>query len=601
MGQDDDPNSRIVIQGNGGGLGGPTTPSDLAKATLKSKYETLPSGAVEKEFDQMLTEMNLPSEEARQKMKSMPFASKIDLLVNSEINKTVSIATTGQSATIIGQVRESLNKNRTFEPGSAQALMEPLLVELKTCDISGLLDWGQSHLRSLLELIHLLAARSRERPTDYEVGKALQYAVLSVVAFMNNTPGLNRAKADPGVAGAMVDALDCPAIGQGPSQAASVLAVLCMADDLGSADLAGSSSDVSNGSSSTPSGHAAVLEALSLHSERANQPRMLPIVLRLHQAQEVKERNTAMALVNALLPPSLDLDLRLSLRNEILRAGLQDLFPSLQNASSKQIANQLAVFNALGDEDFNSLCARFEDIALDGDFASLSSAFAVLERIVRGTPSEASLLSILQHLLLIRPEVEVQPAYFKLVEDCVSQIVLYKGGQDPDFRPHVKFDLRVDELLRDHASGPTSAIADAALKKKLDGALVQLTEAGLAQQEYWNTILSYRKETAALRQKLEGEGIGLLPPPTKDELKAPKSSSSPSSSASSAPPPPPPPPGSVPPPPPPPPPGLAGNAPPPPPPPPPGYFHCFHTLLPTIFATEAQAISPCVGPLHFLC
>lgn len=45
--------------------------------------------------------------------------------------------------------------------------------------------------------------------------------------------------------------------------------------------------------------------------------------------------------------------------------------------------------------------------------------------------------------------VSYRPAYFKLVEEVVSQIVLHKSGLDPDFKKnHVDIDLQplLDEL-----------------------------------------------------------------------------------------------------------------------------------------------------------
>ena len=36
-------------------------------------------------------------------------------------------------------------------------------------------------------------------------------------------------------------------------------------------------------------------------------------------------------------------------------------------------------------------------------------------------------------------------AYFKLIEECIAQIVLHRSGYDPDFRAK-KFDVDVDEV-----------------------------------------------------------------------------------------------------------------------------------------------------------
>ena len=40
-----------------------------------------------------------------------------------------------------------------------------------------------------------------------------------------------------------------------------------------------------------------------------------------------------------------------------------------------------------------------------------------------------------------------RPQYFKLLDQCVSQIVLHKNGIDPDFNYTKKFDVEVDPLI----------------------------------------------------------------------------------------------------------------------------------------------------------
>ena len=46
-----------------------------------------------------------------------------------------------------------------------------------------------------------------------------------------------------------------------------------------------------------------------------------------------------------------------------------------------------------------------------------------------------------QHLLCIRDDVAIRPAYYKLIEECISQIVLHKSGCDPDFRATKRFQV----------------------------------------------------------------------------------------------------------------------------------------------------------------
>ncbi len=41
----------------------------------------------------------------------------------------------------------------------------------------------------------------------------------------------------------------------------------------------------------------------------------------------------------------------------------------------------------------------------------------------------------------------VRPAFYKLIEECVSQIVLHKSGCDPDFRATKRFHIDVEPLI----------------------------------------------------------------------------------------------------------------------------------------------------------
>ena len=50
-----------------------------------------------------------------------------------------------------------------------------------------------------------------------------------------------------------------------------------------------------------------------------------------------------------------------------------------------------------------------------------------------------------QHLLCIRDDVAIRPAYYKLIEECISQIVLHKSGCDPDFRATKRFQVGIIE------------------------------------------------------------------------------------------------------------------------------------------------------------
>ena len=84
------------------------------------------------------------------------------------------------------------------------------------------------------------------------------------------------------------------------------------------------------------------------------------------------------------------------------------------------------------DEDFDEFAQRFDNIRLELD--DVDECFELNRNLVMDTAAEPYFLSVLQHLLCIRDDAQIRPAYYKLIEECVSQIVLHKSGYDPDFR-----------------------------------------------------------------------------------------------------------------------------------------------------------------------
>lgn len=75
------------------------------------------------------------------------------------------------------------------------------------------------------------------------------------------------------------------------------------------------------------------------------------------------------------------------------------------------------------------------------------TCFEYVNNTIKDTPAEFCLLSILHHLLLIRDDVNIRYSYYRLIEDCVAKIVLFKDGRDPDFECGSKFDLDVDSII----------------------------------------------------------------------------------------------------------------------------------------------------------
>ena len=115
-----------------------------------------------------------------------------------------------------------------------------------------------------------------------------------------------------------------------------------------------------------------------------------------------------------------------------MRDGLIDVLEALENDKGEELQLQLKVFHEHKEEDFDEFAQRFDNIRLELD--DVNECFELVKNLVMDSPAEPYFLSILQHLVCIRDDALVRPAYYKLVEECVSQIVLHKSGCDPDFR-----------------------------------------------------------------------------------------------------------------------------------------------------------------------
>ena len=149
-------------------------------------------------------------------------------------------------------------------------------------------------------------------------------------------------------------------------------------------------------------------------------------------------------MINALVATPEDLDFRLHIRNEVIREGLAEALPGLREIDTEDLNVQLDIFDEHKDDDAVEFQHRFNDITVH--LEDLSDVINILNTVVKDTPAESFYLSILQHLLLIRDDVFVRPQYFKLIDECVAQIVLQKSGVDPDFSAR-KLQIDIDNLI----------------------------------------------------------------------------------------------------------------------------------------------------------
>ncbi|CAI5444819.1 unnamed protein product [Caenorhabditis angaria] len=259
--------------------------------------------------------------------------------------------------------------------------------------------------------------------------------------------------------------------------------------------------------------------------------------------------------------------IRMKMRSEADWDGLNKLVEKMTSdeenidSSMKEVAkNMVREQNA----DFETLIGKYDNLKVEYD--TLNGCAEFLISTSESTGVEHILLTIFQLLSLIPDDMSSKRAYMKLVETCISEIILHRN---PDSQDKIVFDTPISEIIEQ--------LQDEEMTKKLRQAISAKQEAVLMQNEYWKSVLEFQKEAELLRKHISDPKIP-LPPPTKLTLSAPSTSSAGPSNGLppiTGGPPPPPPPGGLPPitggPPPPPPPGglppITGGPPPPPPPP----------------------------------
>ncbi len=233
-----------------------------------------------------------------------------------------------------------------------------------------------------------------------------------------------------------------------------------------------------------PDGHEKTLEAVTIAGEMKGGERFGPIVQGLLLKANEQLRTNCMILINAIITSPDDLDFRMHLRNEFMRVGLLDVLETLETDTSEELQVQLKVFYDHRDEDFDEFAQRFDSIRLELD--DINECFELIKNMVIDTPAEPYLLSIMQHLLCVRDDVSIRPAYYKLIEECVSQIVLHKSGCDPDFRATRRFQIDVEPLIEQLVEQQRRSKDNedsSGVKSELEAALTlkQETEAKLSQ------------------------------------------------------------------------------------------------------------------------
>ncbi|XP_054006199.1 protein diaphanous isoform X1 [Hylaeus anthracinus] len=503
----------------------------------RSIIERMDEEAVNDKFEEMLANMNL-TEEKKEPLRQQSESKKKEMLVlhyKGSIQENRSkFDKPADYIQYLAQPDLSVNK--------IYSCVESLRIALTNNPLSWVQEFGTKGLKQVLATLNECYRNAfiyYDSDNRYE---RIQYECIRCLkAIMNNTVGIKEMLAHHEALTIVARSLE-PMKPSVMSEAVKLLGAVCLI-----------SSD----------SHKKVLDAITMNGEFKGRERFLPIVQGLMNKKNENLRVECLQLINSIISSAEELDFRLHLRNEIMRVGLADILEMLEKDESEDLARHLKIFSDHKEEDYEEFVQRFDHVRLELD--DVNDCFEVIKNMVMETSAEPYFLSILQHLLFVRDDASVRPAYYKLIEECVSQIVLHRSGCDPDFSATKRFQIDVQPLIDTLVEK-----SRAEEERRLVEVTQKLEEAIASRQEAEAKLQHAENKIRELEQGRPGGGkVGTGPaPPGMGGPLPPPPPPLPNMGGPGAPPPPPPPPsfgmnG------PPRPPAMPGSMGPPPPPPPP--------------------------------
>lgn len=366
--------------------------------------------------------------------------------------------------------------------------MESLRVALTSNPISWIKEFGEAGIDEIVSLLSECKKRRDYDKIEYECIRCLK-------AVVNNTWGLN-VLLRPDQHAAVLLLAQClnPNKPQTMCETVKLLAGFCLIQER--------------------NGYEKVLRAVTNAAAQLDKSgeRFRPIVEALFVEYDsegkVQKADTkgelcyhSLIFINTLTNTPNDLNFRIHLRCEMMRSGLYDrldlLSKIVQESQDQRLGKHFKIFNDLREDDYEEFSAKFDHVRVELD--DLNDCFELLKNLVTDTQSEPFFLSILQHLLFIKDDHLYKTAYYKLIEECVSQIVLHKSGVDPNFKSrdfHIDTSVLLDDLVER---------SKAMEMKKMEEFEKKMEELQMAKQEA-------EAKAAHLEEKLkEIEATGVLP------------------------------------------------------------------------------------------
>uniref|UniRef100_A0A8C8X9V7 Diaphanous related formin 3 n=1 Tax=Panthera leo TaxID=9689 RepID=A0A8C8X9V7_PANLE len=376
-----------------------------------------PSGAEEPgEKRPKFEDMNL-NEDKKAPLREKDFSIKKEMVMQyiNTASKTGSLKSRRQISP-----QEFIHELKMGSADDIVTCLESLRVSLTSNPVSWVESFGHEGLGLLLDILEkLISGKIQEKIVKKKQHKVIQ----CLKALMNTQYGLERIMSEERSLSLLAKAIDP----KHPSMMTDVVKLLSAVCIVGEESILEE-----------------VLEALTSAGEERNVDRFSSIVEGLrHDSAQLQV--ACMQLINALVTSPDDLDFRLHIRNEFMRCGLKEILPNLKCLKNDGLDIQLKVFDEHKEEDLLELSHRLEEIR-----AELDEAYDIYNMVwntVKETRAEGYFISILQHLLLIRNDYFIRQQYFKLIDECVSQIVLHRDGMDPDFSYRKRLDLDLSQFV----------------------------------------------------------------------------------------------------------------------------------------------------------
>uniref|UniRef100_A0AAY5KZ49 Diaphanous related formin 1 n=1 Tax=Esox lucius TaxID=8010 RepID=A0AAY5KZ49_ESOLU len=353
-------------------------------------------------FEQMLLDMNL-NEEKQQPLRAKDIGIKREM-VSQYLHTSKAVSHQGQNQKESSKSAMMYIQELRMEPRDVQLLgcLESLRVSLNNNPVSWVQNFGGEGLALLLNIM-----RKIQDEKDENMGVKCQHEIVRCLkAFMNNKYGLKAMLTSVEGIPLLVRAVN-PRVPHMMVDVVKLLSAICILEQPDNL-------------------HERVLEAITEEAEKQDIERFQPLLSGMNKPN-IALKNGCMQLINALISRGEELDYRIHIRSELLRTGMLCLF-EVRTIENEELRVQLSVFDDQAEDDSDELQARLNDIRIEMEYPS------ILMNTVKDSKAEAYFLSVMQHLLLVRNDYMVRPQYYRLIDECIAQIVLQRNGADPDFK-----------------------------------------------------------------------------------------------------------------------------------------------------------------------